>query len=224
MKRLIISLSILLFAATSMQAESLTKEQQLLLKQRAAQKVSLFTGYITKIADKVESLEHRLYFKDAALKLFIGKGQSYNEYYIQSNGQQVKVERDGVKMQVTSVRTGSKRDLLMRSYLYNLANLKYSKVEVQTTDVAHMRVSNIEKVGKDTYRCVCFFKQSFVGYKDGVPVYRDITEKKVECIINGIDTPDGYEYEVFLGDVTAAETQSINGEISPETIRDIVNS
>ena len=49
----------------------------------------------------------------------------------------------------------------------------------------------------------------FIGYRDGIPVYKDITRKKVKCYVEVQDAEDGLEYVVLLGDVHAIDTKRI---------------
>ena len=72
-----------------------------------------------------------------------------------------------------------------------------------------------DKIDDDTYVCTCYFEQAFCGYRDGKPVYKDITRKKVKCYVVRqviLDEQEGeqHEYMVMLGDVTALETRRVN--------------
>lgn len=217
----ILSLAISISAVA--QTTSLSEEESEQAKIRAAEKVGIFTGYLKNIGEKTESLEYRLYYCKEALNLFVGRGDDYTETYYEDNGNRRIVERKGVQMQVTSVNGNKKNSYLLKNYLTNLAKLNYSQVEIETTDVAHIKVSNLYKVGDNTYKCTCFFKQAFIGYRDSKPVYKDITEKKVDCYLIIEDILGGTEYMVQLGDVTALETQSIDSKKSVKDVLDILN-
>ena len=223
MKKLILFLFVLTMSVSLKAQDRLTPEQENMAKLRVQQKVGVFTGYLEAIANKGESLEYRLYYKNAALGLFIAKGWQYNEISVDGYGNTIKRRVEGVKMDVTSINRVSKKPYLMRDYLYHLANLKYSQVKLLTTEVSNMKVSKLEKIADGTYMCVCFFKQAFIGYRDGIPVYKDITEKRVECIITTFETIDGIEFAILLGDVTALETTKINSNINNDKLSDIVN-
>lgn len=219
MKKLFIAILSMACSISISAQTSLSEEEVVQAKKRAAEKVGIFTSYIKHIGEKNESLEYRLYYCKEALNLFVGKGDSYTETYYEDSTPRV-VKREGVQMQVTSLRDKSKKTYLLKKYLNNLANLRYSKVEIETTEVAHMKISNLYKVGDNTYKCTCFFKQAFIGYKDGKPVYKDITEKKVDCYIFVEDIFGGAtEHMVQLGDVTALETQSMGGK----SVKDVLN-
>ena len=193
------------FIMTAHAQGSIEKE----MADRAAQEVALFGEYLKDIArkhdedGKVVELSERLYYCGKALKLFIGEGNSYFE-----NG----IERAGVTMETTSVNRSKKTTKLMKNYLNGLANLKYSEVSINTTDIANIKVSNLQQVGENTFVCTCSIYQTFVGYREGRPIYKDITKKNIKCyIIREEIIRDGgdraYEYIVLLGDVTASETR-----------------
>lgn len=174
-----------------------------ILRQRAAEEVSILMDYISEIASKQHPLSDRLFFKDQALKLFIGGGEAYKK-----GGRLM----EGVFMQTTSKNhPGQVNNKLMKTYLVGLANLKYSEVKISSTELAQIKVSKIRKVdvdeyGRTIYECTCYIKQEFCGYRDGRPVYRDITKKSITCRIIEELTEQGYEYIVRLGDVKALET------------------
>ena len=150
---------------------------------------------------------------------------NYNIYVTDKNNITHKIEKDGVTMQVTSVNHKDTTTLLLRNYLYRLARLKYDKVEIQSTEVSNIKVSNLYKIRNNEYVCTCFFKQAFIGYRDGVPKYKDITEKKIECRIRveHIAGEPGPDYIILLGDITALDTQRIKSNNQDEII-DILNN
>ena len=43
------------------------------------------------------------------------------------------------------------------------------------------------------------YQQSFCGYRDGKPLYKDITRKRINCYVKVDQTDDGEEYEVYVG-------------------------
>lgn len=189
-----------------------TEQQKNEMRAQAAIKVDVLNGFIKDIARKEEPLEYRMYYKEQALKLFINNGNSYKIRIKNSKGEEEVTTREGVMMEVTSVNRSTPRRYLFKTYLNNLAHLKYDEVYIESTDVASIKVSDMYKIDDNLYTCTCFFKQAFVGYRDGRPVYRDITEKKVECWIRmewvaGEAKPD---YVIMLGDVTALDTQRMS--------------
>ena len=144
--------------------------------------------------------ENDIYNKKQALDLFAGRGYDYEE-----NG----IHKEGVRMEVTSVNNTRPRAKLMRVYFNGLVNLTYQKVSIQSTEVSSIKVSNLQKVDNNLYVCTCYFDQVFIGYRDGIPIYKDMTRKKVKCYVEVQDAEDGLEYVVLLGDVHAIDTKRI---------------
>ena len=180
-----------------MMAQNSVEEQ---IKRRAAERVAQMNDYISFMADKSNDLETRQYNKKQALNLFAGRGYDYEE-----NG----IHKEGVRMEVTSVNNTRPRAKLMRVYFNGLVNLTYQKVSIQSTEVSSIKVSNLQKVDNNLYVCTCYFDQVFIGYRDGIPIYKDMTRKKVKCYVEVQDAEDGLEYVVLLGDVHAIDTKRI---------------
>ena len=192
---LLLQFIVMIFAP--MMAQNSVEEQ---IKRRAAERVAQMNDYISFMADKSNDLETRQYNKKQALNLFAGRGYDYEE-----NG----IHKEGVRMEVTSVNNTRPRAKLMRVYFNGLVNLTYQKVSIQSTEVSSIKVSNLQKVDNNLYVCTCSFDQVFIGYRDGIPVYKDITRKKVKCYVEVQDAEDGLEYVVLLGDVHAIDTKRI---------------
>lgn len=195
--------TILLFMASLTYAQSNVED---LIAKRAQQKVKQMTNYVEYMANKDESLEDRKEYRTLALNLFIGHGEPYtlND-----------TTRKGVYMQITSKYRKKPTERLMKDYFTGLINMRYNKVVIESTDVKDIKVSELRKVGENEFECTCTFVQAFCGYRDGRPVYKDITKKRVTCHIFGEETvkvmANGeiktfYEYIVLLGDVEALET------------------
>lgn len=192
---LLLQFIVMIFAP--MMAQNSVEEQ---IKRRAAERVAQMNDYISFMADKSNDLETRQYNKKQALNLFAGRGYDYEE-----NG----IHKEGVRMEVTSVNNTRPRAKLMRVYFNGLVNLTYQKVSIQSTEVSSIKVSSLQKVDNNLYVCTCYFDQVFIGYRDGIPVYKDITRKKVKCYVEVQDAEDGLEYVVLLGDVHAIDTKRI---------------
>ena len=192
---LLLQFIVMMFAP--MMAQNSVEEQ---IKRRAAERVAQMNDYISFMADKSNDLETRQYNKKQALNLFAGRGYDYEE-----NG----IHKEGVRMEVTSVNNTRPRAKLMRVYFNGLVNLTYQKVSIQSTEVSSIKVSNLQKVDNNLYVCTCYFDQVFIGYRDGIPIYKDMTRKKVKCYVEVQDAEDGLEYVVLLGDVHAIDTKRI---------------
>lgn len=168
-----------------------------LMKQRAQQKVAQMNDNISFMADKSKDLNTRNYYRGKALNLFIGKGEPFEEEGIHNTG---------VKMETTSVYRVKPTRRLMKDYFTGLINLRYSKVDIQSTKVNEIEVSDLLKIDDNKYVCTACFEQVFVGYRDGRPIYKDRTRKKVKVYIMVEETIDREEFFILLGDVTALET------------------
>ncbi len=171
-----------------------------LMKQRIQQKVAQMNDNISFMADKSKDLNTRNYYKGRALSLFISKGEPFEVEGIQNSG---------VKMETTSIYRKKPSRRLMKDYFNGLINLRYSKVDIQSTKVHEIEVSQLQKIDDNTYVCTACFEQIFVGSRDGRPVYKDRTRKKVKVYILAEETLDRQEFMVLLGDVTALETTRI---------------
>lgn len=195
----IVALQFALLLFLPIMGQSSVDEQ---IKRTAAQRVAQMNDYISFMADKSNDMETRQYYKKQALNLFAGRGYNYEE-----NG----VNKEGVRMEITSVNNTRPRSKLMRVYFTGLINLTYQQVSIQSTELASIKVSNLQKVDNNMYVCTCYFEQVFVGYRDGRAIYKDITRKKVKCYIEIQDVEDGpQEYVVLLGDVQAIDTKRSN--------------
>lgn len=182
------------------------------IAERAREEVGQFTSYLADIADKKIERKTRLYYKDVALKLFVGEGKAWVEEILNSEGTRVvdRIDRKAVTMGVTSLRNPKPRKKPMADYLLGLAEIRYNAVTIETTDWHDMRVSEVRKVGEDKYECTVYFEQVFTSKgPDNIPGYSDRTKKKVTCYIDLVQTDDGLEILVQLGDVTAYETKKL---------------
>ncbi len=201
----------ILLALMSFSALAQTSEEDM-LRRRAAEKCAQFNNYVSLIGKKTGKngkaipVETRMFYREAALKLFIANGNSYTEY-VGSEERTIA----GVMMQTTSVNRPNQKpkSTLMKTYLLNLANLRYSDVVITSTDVSNIKVSSLRKIDEDTYVCTCYFNQTFIGYRDGIPVYKDRTSKYVKCYVYLESTEDGLEYIIRLGDVYATDTERL---------------
>lgn len=171
-----------------------------LMKQRAQQMVAQMNDYISFMADKSKTVNTRIYYRGKALNLFIEKGEPYEEEGIHNTG---------VKMETTSKYRKKPTSRLMKDYFTGLINLRYSKVDIQSTKVHDIKISDLQKVDDNKYVCTAYFEQKFLGYRDGIPVYTDRTRKKVKVYIFSEETIDGEEFIVMLGDVSAIETSDL---------------
>ena len=168
-----------------------------LMKQRAQQKVAQMNDNISFMADKPKDYSTRNYYRGRALNLFIERGEPFEEEGIHNSG---------VKMETTSIYRKKPSRRLIKDYFTGLVNLRYSKVDIKSTKVHEIEVSDLQKIDDNKYVCTAYYEQVFIGYRDGRPVYKDRTRKKVKVYILAEETIDGQEFIVLLGDVTALDT------------------
>lgn len=193
---------VILMTSISVGAQDYDKDK--ILQQRVKERVKLMNDYVSWMGSKEQSEEARNYYRKKALPLFIGKGYEYEE-----NG----VTKQGVMMQTTSVNKGSVKTDLLRNYFSRLIKLKYSEVNITSTEIADMKVSDLKKVdssdGKTLYMCTVQYVQYFRGkYGDGY-VYADKTTKRIVCYVEVEETEDGQEFITKLGDVEAISTERL---------------
>lgn len=165
---------------------------------RVPEKVAQLLDDIEIIANPENSKDVRTRFKGKAVRLFIANCEPYEEEGIQ---------KKGVEMEITSIYRTKPRRRLMKDYFTGLMNLRYSKVEIKSSKIHDIQVSELRQIDENTFVCTAVFVQVFVGFKDGKPVYTDRTKKSVKCYVYREDTMDGYEYIVKLGDTKALETK-----------------
>ena len=196
---------VVLMSSISISAQDYNYNEEIQLQQRAKMRVKLMNDYVSFMADKSNSVDTRYYFRKKALTLFIGKGYEYEE-----NG----ITKQGVMMQTTSVnRPGVVKNMLLRDYFTHLIDLKYSKVNITSTEIAYMKVSDLKKVDSSDneilYMCTCQYVQYFRGeYGDG-SLYKDKTTKRIVCYVEVEETEDSREFIILLGDVEAISTEHL---------------
>lgn len=205
MKTIKIIVALVTFFGFTNSVRAQVEGQEDKIKLRAAEKVSQMNHYIANMADQSQDMKYRNRRKEKALNLFVGKGYKYIE-----NG----VEKDGVKMQVTSKNRKKVGEPLMRKYFDHLVGTQldrmYDNVKIEATEVADIKVSELRKLDDNLWECTCQYDQAFEGWRDGRPVYRDITTKRIKCyvlaeLVEG-ETGDEWEFIILLGDVYAIKT------------------
>lgn len=182
------------------------------LKQRAKEKVKQLNDYISFMANPQKESKTRYYYKGEAQKLFVNNCDRFKEIVEYKDGSKKEVWREGVTMEVASLRNRKPRPKPMKEYFRGLITMTYKSVTIETTDIADMRVSKLQPYGKDEngkmmYICSVYFDQAFIGRRGDGGVYKDITHKWVVCYVQvdevlDEETGETYpEYMVKLGDV-----------------------
>lgn len=206
----IILVAIPSYSQSQGQKERLSPEQIQKIKGRVAERVAQFGDYIQQIAYKYdmtneEQMEFKKFLRQRALDLFIGCGKGYDEIIETTQGVDT-VHREGVMMEVTSLNRSTTSRRLVRKYLTGLMNLSYDQVEIKTTEWHKMRVTDLKKITDNRFICTCYIEQEFRGYRKDGSSYRDKTRKLINCEVKLLETEEGLEYQISLGDVKALET------------------
>lgn len=213
-KVVLILFATLFASAQSLSAQSFTLSEQdiNLLKARAKEKVGLMNQYIKYMADPRKDNKSRFHYKDMAQNLFINNCNPFTEIVEFEDRTKETIQRNGVTMQIASLRNKTPRTKPMKEYFRGLIKMNYKQVHMESTDIADMRVSKLQPYGKDAdgkqlYICSVFFDQVFIGVTPEGRKYQDITHKWVVCYVQVdevLDEKTGetyQEYMVRLGDV-----------------------
>jgi len=157
-------------------------------KEQTKQKVDEFQQYIVTLGSKDEPSEKRNMAEKEALKLFY-KGAEMEISYIQPDGNVKKVNRP------------------MEKYLARLKSLPYTKVLIRFYDIAY--ISDFTKGPDGRYYSTATIIQEFTGFSDDEIIYKDITKKDIEIIVDLIEDKFFNEkrWKIFLGDIKATETK-----------------
>lgn len=95
------------------------------------------------------------------------------------------------------------------NYLKSLNALQYDDVRIEWAEINY--TSDFYLAPDTTYRATVVLSQIFEGYKDGRPIYKDITTKRAEIILKKYEkTINGNSeenWDVFLGDISVEHTE-----------------
>jgi hypothetical protein len=196
----IVILAFITSLSAQAQVNDLSEQDIQAFKDRVGEVIDMFQNNLNILAGKKHSIKVKSVYKKSALKLFIGEGLPYTD----PDGN----NREGVQMQVSSVRNGKvvKRKTALTTYLENLIKLPYAEVNLTQADT--YRISNIYKVG-DHYEATATIFQRFEGYvgKDKRKKYSDVTQKNIKVyIIPENDYVLGQHWSVRLGDIEVVDT------------------
>jgi 3D (Asp-Asp-Asp) domain-containing protein len=158
-------------------------------KEQTKQKIEEFQQYIVTLGSKDQPAEKRNMAEKEALKLFY-EGAQMEISVIMPDGTIQKVNRT------------------MEKYLARLKSLPYTRVVIKFYDIAY--VSDFTKGPDGKYYSTATIIQEFTGYTADDVVYKDITKKEVEIIIDLIEDKFFKEkrWKIFLGDIKASETKT----------------
>ncbi len=185
-------------AVTSKQAK-ITDEINLspsdieLFKEQTKQKIEEFQQYIVTLGNKNEPAEKRNMAEKEAVKLF------YN----------------GAQMEITTIKPDGSIQIInrpMEKYLARLKSLPFTKVIIKFYDIAY--ISEFTKGPDGKYYSTATIIQEFTGFTNDEIVYKDVTKKEVEIIVDLVEDKFFNEkrWKIFLGDIKATETKATETE------------
>jgi len=160
-----------------------------IFKEQTKQKIEEFQQYIVTLGSKDQPAEKRNMAEKEALKLFY-EGAQMEISIMMPDGTIQKVNRP------------------MEKYLARLKSLPYTRVVIKFYDIAY--VSDFTKGPDGKYYSTATIIQEFTGYTSDDVVYKDITKKEVEIIIDLVEDKFFMEkrWKIFLGDIKASETKT----------------
>lgn len=184
---------------SAQQTHDLTDEELDAFKIQCQERVDAFQMGLEVIADKRQNDEIKNHYIKTIPEMFMGNGDPWTD----NDG----VRHDAVKMQVSSARTGSVKDIPLKVYLPRLRNLHYTSVEIKKAKTC--MISNLYKVSDNLYMGTCTFFQYFTGQSGESIVYRDETQKDVDVYIQRVDDGSlGTYWDMKFGDINVVETKT----------------
>lgn len=165
----------------------LTKEELDAFKITTVNKVQELENCISIIGSKSQAEDNRNKAINAALKLFIPDA---------------KMQVSVLKSRKTTVNTYS-----MRTYLYRLKSLPYSKVEITFYDLAY--ISDFQPGADGKYYATAVIFQEFKGFTGDNISYTDSTKKTIDVVVELREDPffKVKRWTILLGDIKVTETR-----------------
>lgn len=215
-------LLILSFFITGHNAYGQSEAERNNIVERVKEKVKQLNDDISFIANPQKEANVRYFYQKQAQKLFINNCDSYKEIVEYSDGyKQDSIRRDGVTMDVSSIRNGKEsiNTKPMKRYFNGLRNLGYDYVKIESTDIEDMHVSTLRPYGKDEngnmlYVCSVYFEQRFIARRREGRGYEDVTHKWAVCYVSKHEVVSETgsvkaEYMVRLGDIHVKSTKKL---------------
>ncbi len=159
-------------------------------KEQTKQKVEEFQQHIVTIGSKDQPAEKRNMAEKEALKLFF-KGAEMQTSVIMPDG---------------SVTIQSRP---MEKYLARLKSLPYTAVVIKFYDLVY--ISSFTKGPDGRYYSSATVIQEFTGFTGDNLVYKDVTKKEIEIVIDLVEDKffNEKKWRVFLGNIKATETKKV---------------
>ena len=161
-----------------------------IFKEQTKQKVEEFQQHIVTIGSKDEPAEKRNMAEREALKLFF-KGAEMQTSVIAADGNVTIQSRP------------------MEKYLARLKSLPYTSVVIKFYDLVY--ISSFTKGPDGRYYSSATVIQEFTGFTGDNLVYKDVTKKEIEIIIDLVEDKffNEKKWKVFLGNIKATETKKV---------------
>ena len=161
-----------------------------IFKEQTKQKVDEFQQHIVTIGSKDQPAEKRNMAEKEALKLFF-KGAEMQTSVVGPDG------------------TVSIQSRPMEKYLARLKSLPYTAVVIKFYDLVY--ISSFTKGPDGRYYSSATVIQEFTGFTGDNLVYKDVTKKEIEIIIDLVEDKffNEKKWKVFLGNIKATETKKI---------------
>jgi hypothetical protein len=159
-------------------------------KQQTKQKVDEFQQHIVTIGSKDQPAEKRNMAEREALKLFF-KGAEMQTSVISPDG------------------TVAIQSRPMEKYLARLKSLPFTAVVIKFYDLVY--ISSFTKGPDGRYYSSATVIQEFTGFTGDNIVYKDVTKKEIEIIIDLVEDKffNEKKWKVFLGNIKATETKKL---------------
>lgn len=116
---------------------------------------------------------------------------------------------DSTLVQVSSVTQDETVTYKINEYLKHLTLLDYDKVELLWRNVQYVTKFRLAPDGN--YYGTITVEQLFQGFKDGKPMYEDVTQKDIEIVLGNFKREESgtteYVWDVLLSDIGVEETR-----------------
>jgi hypothetical protein len=157
-------------------------------KEQTKQKVDEFQQHIVTIGSKDQPAEKRNMAEREALKLFF-KGAEMQTSVIMPDG------------------TVTIQSRPMEKYLARLKSLPFTSVVIKFYDLVY--ISSFTKGPDGRYYSSATVIQEFTGFTGDNLVYKDVTKKEIEIVIDLVEDKffNEKKWKVFLGNIKATETK-----------------
>jgi len=143
------------------------------------------------------------------LKILCDKAMDWQEANKAINQAVALFVNEDATVQISTVGQAKPFIYKIRSYLTRMKLIKYSKVQIEWTNIQY--VSNLRKGPDGNYYGIISFEQVFKGYMDNRLVYTDRTRKNVEVVLKAYTRSTNgrnkLTWDVLLSDIGVVVTK-----------------